>query len=127
MKKREPNTNKQTLKFGGCVFKRGAYVKVIALRKSVHYLTYGVEIVDIFTGTLYAVHDDTIEVLCEIDNPVNEHKYTVPIEDIKEVYTLHVPYSLSKFVSWVRRKVANHYNKKMLKHTRKTLYELHKY
>lgn len=123
----KPNTRTQSLKFGGCTFREGAYIKVTALRKGVNYTHYGVEIIDVITCVLKEVHRDYIVVDNISEDPAKTVPFIITTENIKEVYTIHVPYTSSKFVNWVRKKVANKYNRKMLKHTRKTLYELHKY
>ena len=122
----KPNTRKERLRFGKCTFGKGAYVTVVTTRKEVEYAYYDVAIVDKITGAIIEIDNGTV-VIKTINEPLNETTLYIPVESIKEIYTLHVPYSKSKLVNWVRKKVANHNNKKMLKHTRKTLYELHKY
>ena len=122
----KPNTREERLRFGKCTFRKGAYVTVVATRKEVEYAYYDVAIVDKITGAIIEIDNRTV-VIKTISEPSNETTLYIPVESIKEIYTLHVPYSKSKLVNWVRKKVANHNNKKMLKHTRKTLYELHKY
>lgn len=122
----KPNTREERLKFGKCTFRKGAYVTVVTTRKEVEYAYYDVAIVDKITGAIIEIDNGTV-VIKTINEPLNETTLYIPVKSIKEIYTLHVPYSKSKLVNWVRKKVANHNNKKMLKHTRKTLYELHKY
>lgn len=121
-----PDTRKESLRFGKCTFERGAYVTVVATRKEVEYVNYDVAIVDKITGVIVEINNETV-VIKTIAESSNEATLYIPVERISKIYTLHVPYSTSKFVNWMRKKVANHNNKKMLKHTRKTLYELHKY
>lgn len=123
--------SKPNFKFGGCTFRLDAYIKVVFLRADLGYKNIDTQLINSVTGILLGCDDESITIYVPTTTLNGRRKTTmpvsVPIKDIMEVYTLHVPYAKSAFVSWVRKKVANHYNKKMLKHTRKTLYKLHKY
>lgn len=117
----KPNTN-PNYKFGGVKFRKGAYVKIICTRLG-DADRHNVARYEQFAGVITNIGTDYIEMrdIHYLHRIVNIRK-----QHVCEVYTLYA-YTPNYLLRCIRRLVANHNNKKMLKHVCKNKYALHKY